>query len=184
MTLLVFELLGGADDPAEATYTLTQPVTFTSATLRAVDIHAAGPEGGPLSDLWTNTEMGQASPTPKRYAYSPLYVDIDGLVDDQAVLFHSSSEDDFAPRTLIPIGDAKTDRHELRTVNLPIASTGDYTLEAGTTITARLFYRSVKNGSFGDITELPVRVPDGEGGETTTAAWANDSRLTLYIELQ
>ena len=29
-----------------------------------------------------------------------------------------------------------------------------------------------------------IKFPDGEGGETTTAAWANDSRLTLYIDLQ
>ena len=42
----------------------------------------------------------------------------------------------------------------------------------------------LKDGVFGDITELPVRVPDGEGGDTTTAAWANDARLALYIELQ
>ena len=52
MTLLVLELLGGADDPAEASYTLTQPVTFTSAVLRAVDIHAPGP-----SDAMATTRL-------------------------------------------------------------------------------------------------------------------------------
>ena len=53
MTLLVLELLGGADDPAEASYTLTQPVSFTSAVLRAVDIHAPGPA---LSHSWNGTQ--------------------------------------------------------------------------------------------------------------------------------
>jgi hypothetical protein len=71
MTLLVLELLGGADDPAEASYTLTQPVTFTSAVLRAVDIHAPGPA---LSHSWNGTQTGQAGNT--RTAYAPLYVDL------------------------------------------------------------------------------------------------------------
>ena len=179
MTLLVLELLGGADNPAEASYTLTQPVTFTTAVLRAVDIHAPGPG---LTWTWNGTQTGQVGNT--RTAYAPLYVDLDGLADDRAVLFHSSVPDEYAPRTLIPIGDAKTANHELRSLNLPIASGGNFTLPAGSIITARLFYRSVEGGSIGDITELPVRVPDGEGGETTTAAWANDARLTLYIDLQ
>ena len=176
MTLLVLELLGGADDPAEASYTLTQPVSFTSAVLRAVDIHAPGPA---LSHSWNGTQTGQSGNT--RTAYAPLYVDLDGLADDRAVLFHSSTEDDYAPRTVIPIGDSKSDRHELRSLNLPLTSGSEVTLPAGSIITARLFYRSVEDGVFGDITELPVRVPDGEGGDTTTAAWANDARLALYI---
>ena len=88
---------------------------------------------------------------------------------------------------MVPIGDAKSDNHSLRQVNIPLASalTSGTMIEkeAGDTVTVTLFYRSVENGSLGDIVELPANVSDGEGG-TTFGAWTNDSRCTLYIELE
>ena len=38
----------------------------------------------------------------------------------------------------------------LRNLNLPIGS-GDFNLDAGTTLTVRLYYRSVEDGTYGNI---------------------------------
>ena len=42
MTLLTLELLGDSASNAETTHTLEFPLSFQTATLRAVDIHAPG----------------------------------------------------------------------------------------------------------------------------------------------
>ena len=96
--------------------------------------------------------------------YSPLYVDLDGLFDDTAVRFYSSDDDGINLRTLIPIGAAGptgTYMSGLRSLNVPLAS-GDFELPAGTTITMRLYYRSVENDTFGDIVPMPASASDGE----------------------
>ena len=77
--------------------------------------------------------------------YPPLYVDLDGLFDDTDVRFYSSDDDGINLRTLIPIGAAGltgTYISGLRSLNVPLAS-GDFELSAGTTITMRMYYRSV-----------------------------------------
>ena len=51
----------------------------------------------------------------------------------------------------------------LRSLNVPLAS-GDFELPAGTTITMRLYYRSVQNDTFGDIVPMPASASDGEPG--------------------
>ena len=93
-----------------------------------------------------------------RDIYSPLYVDIDGLLDDGAIRFFSSDDDGIPPqlRTLIPIGSAGptgTYVPGFRNLNLPIGS-GDFSLDAGITLTVRLYYRSVEDGTYGDIKQV------------------------------
>eukprot|EP01043_Picozoa_sp_COSAG02_P015282 COSAG02_NODE_648_length_18943_cov_924.526746_2_plen_147_part_00 len=56
-------------------------------------------------------------------------------------------------------------------------------LDAGSTITMRMFYRSVEDGTYGDVEPMPASASDGEGG-TIPGAWSNDCRCTLYIDLQ
>ena len=120
-----------------------------------------------------------------RAVNSPLYVDLDGLADDGAVLFQTRADDGFQPKTLVPIGDSSVSG--LRTVSLPISS-GPVTLDAGAVVTARLYYRSVEDGTLGDIVPLEGNVVtvDGEGtsSETQIGGWSNDARLTLYIDLE
>ena len=70
----------------------------------------------------------------------------------------------------------------VRELNLPLAS-GNFTLDAGSTITMRMFYRSVEDGTHGDVVPMPASASDGEGG-TIPGAWSNDCRCTLYIDLQ
>ena len=70
----------------------------------------------------------------------------------------------------------------VRELNVPLAS-GNFTLDAGSTITMRMFYRSVEDGTYGDVIPMPASASDGEGG-TTPGAWSNDCRCTLYIDLQ
>ena len=70
----------------------------------------------------------------------------------------------------------------VRELNLPLAS-GNFTLDAGSTITMRMFYRSVEDGTYCDVVPMPASASDGEGG-TIPGAWSNDCRCTLYIDLQ
>ena len=42
MTLLTLELLGDGSAVAETTHTLSLPLSFKTATLRATDLHAPG----------------------------------------------------------------------------------------------------------------------------------------------
>ena len=103
--------------------------------------------------------------------------------------YTSHSDDGEHSRRLVPIGDAKSDNHSLRQVNIPLASAltsgAMIEKEAGDTVTVTLFYRSVKNGSLGDIVELPANTVNAEdGGIDAYGAWTNDSRCTLYIELE
>ena len=86
----------------------------------------------------------------------------------------------------MPIGDAKSGNHSLRALNIPLFTSADDGVtirEAGDEITVTLYYRSVENGSLGDIVPLVANESDGEGG-TTFGAWTNDSRCTLYIDLE
>eukprot|EP01046_Picozoa_sp_COSAG06_P014378 COSAG06_NODE_890_length_11734_cov_37.735367_11_plen_83_part_00 len=81
---------------------------------------------------------------------------------------------------------AKSGNHSLRSLSLPLfahADGGTVTRAAGSDITITLYYRSVESGSLGDIVPLLANVSDGKGG-TTYGAWTNDSRCTLYIDLQ
>ena len=98
MTLLTLELLGDSSSIAQATHTLDFPVSFTSATLRAVDLHAPGSQ---LTHTWNKAQTGDNLGTSVD-VYSPLYVDLDGLCDDAAVRFYSSHDDGIPLRTLIP----------------------------------------------------------------------------------
>jgi len=74
MTLLTLELLGDGSAVAETTHTLDLPLSFKSATLRAVDLHAPGTQ---LAQSWTKAQTGDTQSVP-RDVYSPLYVDISG----------------------------------------------------------------------------------------------------------
>ena len=181
MTLLTLELLGDSTSVAETTHTLDFPLSFTTATLRAVDLHAPGSQ---LTQTWTTTHSGDGQGS-SRDVYSPLYVDLDGLCDDGAVRFYSSDDDDIPLRTLIPVGSAGPTGYYVsgvRKLDVPLAS-GNFELPAGSKITMRMFYRSVENGTYGDIVPMPASASDGEGG-TTPGAWSNDCRCTLYIDLQ
>ena len=181
MTLLTLELLGDSTAVAETTHTLDFPLSFTTATLRAVDLHAPGSQ---LTHTWTKAQTGDNLGT-SMDVYSPLYVDLDGLCDDGAVRFYSSDDDDIPLRTLIPVGSAGptgTYVSGVRKLDVPLAK-GDFELPAGSKITVRMFYRSVENGTYGDIVPMPASASDGEGG-TTPGAWSNDCRCTLYIDLQ
>ena len=181
MTLLTLELLGDGSADAETTHTLDLPLSFKSATLRAVDLHAPGTQ---LAHTWTKTQTGDGADA-SRDVYSPLYVDIEGLVDDAAVRFYSSHDDGIPLRTLIPVGSAGstgTYVSGVRELNVPLAS-GNFTLGAGSTITVRMFYRSVEDGTYGDVVPMLASTSDGEGG-TTPGAWSDDCRCTLYIDLQ
>eukprot|EP01050_Picozoa_sp_SAG11_P000626 SAG11_NODE_21_length_25065_cov_3.589081_27_plen_176_part_00 len=175
MTLLTLELLGDSTAVAETTHTLDFPLSFTTATLRAVDLHAPGSQ---LTQTWTTTHSGDGQGS-SRDVYSPLYVDLDGLCDDGAVRFYSSDDDDIPLRTLIPTG---TYMSGVRKLDVPLAK-GDFELPAGSKITVRMFYRSVENGTYGDIVPMPASASDGEGG-TTPGVWSNDCWCTLYIDLQ
>ena len=55
MTLLILELLGDATTAAEATYTIGTDIAFTTATLRAIDVHAPG---AMLTELWNKAQTG------------------------------------------------------------------------------------------------------------------------------
>ena len=75
MTLLVLEVTGDNTSAAEASFTLSDRLSFGSATLRAIELHAPGSE---LVQDWTKVQTGDnAGGT--RTVYSPLYVDLDGL---------------------------------------------------------------------------------------------------------
>ena len=181
MTLLALELLGDSTSIAQTTHTLDFPLSFTTATLRAVDLHAPGSQ---LSHTWNKAQTGDSQGTSVD-VYSPLYVDLDGLCDDAAVRFYSSHDDGIPLRTLIPVGSAGstgTYVSGVRELNVPLAS-GNFTLAAGSTITVRMFYRSVEDGTYGDVVPMLASTSDGEGG-TTPGAWSDDCRCTLYIDLQ
>ena len=181
MTLLVLEVTGDNTAAAEASFTLGSSLSFSSATLRAIELHAPGSQ---LVQDWSKAQTGDAAGG-SRAVNSPLYVDLDGLADDGAVLFQTRADDGFQPKTLVPIGDSSV--LGLRTVSLPISS-GPVTLDAGAVVTARLYYRSVEDGTLGDIVPLEGNVVtvDGEGtsSETQIGGWSNDARLTLYIDLE
>ena len=99
--------------------------------MRAVDLHAPGSE---LVNEWSKVQTGDNAAGGTRTVYSPLYVDLDGLADDGAVLFKTRADDGYQPKTLIPLGDASASG--MRTVNLPISS-GPVALSAGATVTSR-----------------------------------------------
>ena len=183
MVLLALELAGNATVNPSYTFTLDHALTYSRATLCAVDLHAPSPG---LVESWTSTQTGDDYPV-NRTAYAPLYADIGGIADNGHVHFYTSHNDDGEhPRHLVPIGDAKTGNHSLRSVNIPLFVNADgatVTREVGYNITVSLYYRSVETGSLGDILPLPANVSDGEGG-TTYGAWTKDSRCTLYIDLQ
>jgi hypothetical protein len=183
MVLLALELAGNATVSPSYTFTLDHALTYSRATLCAVDLHAPSPG---LVESWTSAQTGDDYPV-NRTAYAPLYADIGGIADNGHVHFYTSHNDDGEhPRHLVPIGDAKTGNHSLRSVNIPLFVNADgatVTREVGYNITVSLYYRSVETGSLGDILPLPANVSDGEGG-TTYGAWTHDSRCTLYIDLQ
>ena len=54
MVLLALELAGNATSTPSYTYTLRHSLTYTKATLRAIDLHAPSPE---LSESWTGTQL-------------------------------------------------------------------------------------------------------------------------------
>jgi hypothetical protein len=111
-------------------------------------------------------------------------VDIEGIVGDSDVRLHTDHADDGSyPRTLIPIGDSKTAQHSLRTVGLTLRTGRPITYSAGHQVTAHLYTRSVEGGTFGNILPIAQEASDGEGG-TTPGGWTDDSRCTLYIELE
>ena len=51
----------------------------------------------------------------------------------------------------------------VRELNVPLAR-GSFELAAGDTITMRMFYRSVEDGTYGDVVPMPASSSDGEGG--------------------
>ena len=57
MTLLTLELLGDSTSIAETTHTLDFPLSFKTAKLRAVDIHAPGSQ---LTKTWLKSATGDA----------------------------------------------------------------------------------------------------------------------------
>ena len=75
MTLLALEILGDSTSSAETTHTLDHPLSFKTATLHAVDVHAPG---SALTQSWTTAQTGDTSGS-TRTVDSPLYVD-DGLI--------------------------------------------------------------------------------------------------------
>jgi len=86
-----------------------------------------------------------------------------------------SDDDEIPLRTLIPVGSAGptgTYVSGVRKLDVPLAK-GDFELPAGSKITVRMFYRSVENGTYGDIVSMPASASDGEGG-TIPGAWSND----------
>ena len=177
MVLLTLELLGDGDARPQGTYTLDLPVTYSKATLIAVDLHAPSTS---LSQSWSKAQTGDVP----RTAYAPIYVDIEGIAGDSDVRLHTDHPDDGSyPRTLIPIGDSKTAQHSLRTVGFTLRTGRPITYSAGHRITDHLFTRSVENGTFGNILPIAQEASDGEGG-TVAGGWTDDSRCTLYIELE
>jgi hypothetical protein len=177
MVLLTLELLGDGDARPQGTYTLDLPVTYRKATLVAVDLHAPSTS---LVETWSAAQTGDSS----RKAYAPIYVDIEGIAGDSDVRIHTDHADDGSfPRTLIPIGDSKTAQHSLRTLGLTLRDGDPITYSAGHRITAHLYTRSVEGGTFGNILPIAQEASDGEGG-TTPGGWTDDSRCTLYIELE
>ena len=183
MVLLALELSGNATSNPSYSFTLRHPLTYSKATLCGIDLHAPSPE---LSESWSNTQTGDDYPQ-SRTAYAPLYADIEGIADDGHVNFYTSHSDAGEHRgRLVPIGDAKSGNHSLKSLNIPLfnhADGGVVTRDAGSDITVTLYYRSVESGSLGDIVPLLANQSDGEGG-TTYGPWTNDSRCTLYINLE
>eukprot|EP01043_Picozoa_sp_COSAG02_P127793 COSAG02_NODE_65194_length_258_cov_1.289308_1_plen_58_part_01 len=55
MTLLALEILGDSTSIAQTTHTLDFPVSFTTATLRAVDLHVPGTQS---THTWTKAQTG------------------------------------------------------------------------------------------------------------------------------
>ena len=55
MTLLILELLGDATAAAEATYAIGTDIAYTTATLRAIDLHAPG---AMLTELCLSDSIG------------------------------------------------------------------------------------------------------------------------------
>ena len=76
MTLLVLEVTGDNTAAAEASFTLGSSLSFSSATLRAIELHAPGSQ---LVQDWSKAQTGDAAGG-SRAVNSPLYVDLDGLV--------------------------------------------------------------------------------------------------------
>ena len=186
MVLIALELTGNDTAAPSYTFTLQSPLSYSTATLRAVDLHA--PSVG-LSQSWTAAQTGDGGYPSNRTAYAPLYVDSEGVMDDGQVALYSSHTDSAQHnRCLLSIGDAKTSNHSLRTLNLPIASAlqtgGLIEMEAGDEITATLYYRSMEGGSIGDIVPVPANVGAGDGGIESYGAWTNDGRCTLYIDFE
>eukprot|EP01046_Picozoa_sp_COSAG06_P020379 COSAG06_NODE_1488_length_9290_cov_4.140899_7_plen_187_part_00 len=186
MVLLALELTGNAATSPSVTYTLQRAVRYSKATLRAVDLHAPSPG---LSHSWTAAQTGDGGYPSNRTAYAPLYVDIEGIMDDgQVELYTSHTDDGDHTRRLLPIGDAKSENHSLRAVNLPLASAIEdgaaLELAAGHQITATLYYRSMEAGTVSNVEPVPANVVAGDGGIESYGAWTNDSRLTLYVELE
>ena len=185
MVLLALELAGNATSNPSYTFTLRHPLTYTKATLVGIDLHAPSPL---LSESWSNTQTGDDYPQ-NRTAYAPLYADIEGIADNGHVMFHTSHSDADEHRgRLVPIGDAKSGNHSLRSLSLPLFTSTDggaVTRDAGSDITVTLYYRSVESGSLGDIMELTANTIDDEDGSVDEyGPWTNDSRCTLYIDLQ
>lgn len=185
MVLLALELAGNATSNPSYSFTLRHPLTYTKATLVGIDLHAPSPL---LSESWSNTQTGDDYPQ-NRTAYAPLYADIEGIADNGHVMFHTSHSDADEHRgRLVPIGDAKSGNHSLRSLSLPLFTSTDggaVTRDAGSDITVTLYYRSVESGSLGDIVELTANTIDDEDGSVDEyGPWTNDSRCTLYIDLQ
>ena len=103
MTLLTLELLGDSTSIAQTTHTLDFPLSFTTATLRAVDLHAPGSQ---LTHTWNKAQTGVSQVTSVD-VYSPLYADLNGLCDEAAARFYSRHHDGIPLRTPIPVGIAR-----------------------------------------------------------------------------
>ena len=90
MVLIALELAGNDTAAPSYTFTLQHPLSYSTATLRAVDLHA--PSVG-LSQSWTAAQTGDGGYPSNRTAYAPLYVDIEGVMDDGQVALYSSHTD-------------------------------------------------------------------------------------------
>ena len=90
MVLLAMELAGNATVSPSYTFTLDHALTYSRATLCAVDLHAPSPG---LVESWTSTQTCDDYPV-NRTAYAPLYADIGGVADNGHVHFYTSHNDD------------------------------------------------------------------------------------------